>query len=35
MEQLRSNIAAVELTLDDQVLAEIETVHSACSNPCP
>ena len=35
MEQLRSNIAAVELTLDDQVLAEIETVHCACSNPCP
>lgn len=35
MEQLRPNIGAVELTLDDRVLAEIEAVHAACSNPCP
>ncbi len=35
MEQLRSNIGAVELMLDDQILAEIEAVHADCSNPCP
>ncbi len=35
MEQLASNIASIELTLSDEVLAGIETIHQQMPNPCP
>ena len=35
MEQLQSNIAAVDLSLSEEVLAEIDLVHQQISNPCP
>jgi aryl-alcohol dehydrogenase-like predicted oxidoreductase len=35
LEQLRDNIASIDLTLSDEVLAGIEAIHAANSNPCP
>ncbi|MCB1077222.1 MAG: NADP(H)-dependent aldo-keto reductase [Verrucomicrobiae bacterium] len=35
MEQLRSNIASVDVTLDQEVLDAIESVHRRIPNPCP
>lgn len=35
MEQLRENIASIDLQLTDEVLAEIEAVHEALPNPAP
>lgn len=35
MEQLRTNIASVDVTLSDEVLAEIEAIHHNWPDPCP
>jgi aryl-alcohol dehydrogenase-like predicted oxidoreductase len=35
MEQLKSDIAAAELTLADNVLEDIEQIHLDYRNPCP
>ena len=35
MEQLASNIASIELTLSDEVIAGIEAIHQQMPNPCP
>lgn len=35
MEQLKENIASVELQLSDEVKSGIESIHSINSNPCP
>lgn len=35
MEQLRTNLASVDVALSDEVLAEIERVHQRLPNPCP
>ncbi len=35
MEQLKVNIASIELDLDEEILEEIEQVHLIHSNPCP
>ncbi|BBB27811.1 NADP(H)-dependent aldo-keto reductase [Amphritea japonica] len=35
MEQLKSNIDSINLTLPAEVLAEIEVIGTAFSNPCP
>ena len=35
MDQLKTDIAAAELTLSDAVLADIEQVHLDYPNPCP
>jgi aryl-alcohol dehydrogenase-like predicted oxidoreductase len=35
MDQLRTNISAADLQLDQTVLNEIEAVHAECANPCP
>jgi aryl-alcohol dehydrogenase-like predicted oxidoreductase len=35
LEQLRENISSASLVLDDQVLADIESVHGEFPNPCP
>lgn len=35
LEQLRTNIASVDLQLSDEVLSGIEAVHSALPDPCP
>ncbi len=35
LEQLQSNIASLELTLDEAVLQEIEQLHQQHPNPCP
>ena len=35
MEQLRSNIASIDLGLSDEVLEGIETIHNAHANPSP
>lgn len=35
MEQLRENIASIDLTLSPDLLAEIEAVHQDIPNPCP
>jgi len=35
MEQLKSNIDAYELTLSDEVLADIDVVHTSFPNPGP
>jgi aryl-alcohol dehydrogenase-like predicted oxidoreductase len=35
MEQLKENIASVELELSDEVKSGIESIHSINSNPCP
>ena len=35
LEQLQSNVASLELTLDEAVLQEIEQLHQQHPNPCP
>ncbi|MFA5122164.1 NADP(H)-dependent aldo-keto reductase [Zavarzinia sp.] len=35
MEQLKADIASVDLTLSDEVLKGIEAIHRADPNPCP
>ena len=35
MEQLRTNIASVDVTLSEDVLEGIEEIHLMHSNPCP
>jgi aryl-alcohol dehydrogenase-like predicted oxidoreductase len=35
MEQLRSDMAAAELTLLDNVVEDIEQIHLDYPNPCP
>lgn len=35
LQQLSENIASAALTLDDTVLAQIETIHKEHANPCP
>lgn len=35
MEQLKSNIASAELTLSEEVLTGIDTIHQQMTNPCP
>jgi aryl-alcohol dehydrogenase-like predicted oxidoreductase len=35
LEQLRDDIASIDLTLSDEALAGIEAIHAAQSNPCP
>lgn len=35
MEQLESNLASVDLTLSEEVLEGIETIHQEHPNPCP
>lgn len=35
MAQLKENIASAEVTLSDELIKEIETIHSANTNPCP
>ncbi len=35
MEQLKSNIASIELELGEEILEEIDQVHLIHSNPCP
>ncbi|MDF3025390.1 MAG: putative aldo-keto reductase, partial [Alphaproteobacteria bacterium] len=35
MEQLKSNIAAKDVRLNDDVVNDINAVHALISNPCP
>jgi len=35
LDQLRNNIASMELTLSDDILERIEKIHSNDNNPCP
>ncbi len=35
MQQLKTNIASIDLELDEQVLEVIETIHQQHPNPCP
>ncbi|MET0661282.1 MAG: aldo/keto reductase, partial [Steroidobacteraceae bacterium] len=35
MEQLRTNIASLDVRLTEDVLKQIEAVHRRWSNPCP
>ena len=35
MEQLKSNIASIDLVLSEEVLAGIEAIHTQYPNPCP
>jgi aryl-alcohol dehydrogenase-like predicted oxidoreductase len=35
LDQLTSNLASIELTLSDEILAEIETIHTRQPNPAP
>jgi aryl-alcohol dehydrogenase-like predicted oxidoreductase len=35
LEQLNQNIDSVNLTLEQDVLEKIETIHQSNSNPCP
>ncbi|MES0372016.1 MAG: NADP(H)-dependent aldo-keto reductase [Mariprofundaceae bacterium] len=35
MEQLKENIAAVDILLSDELIKEIETIHVSQPNPCP
>jgi aryl-alcohol dehydrogenase-like predicted oxidoreductase len=35
MEQLKTDIASVDLTLPDAVLHDIEQIHLTYPNPCP
>lgn len=35
LEQLKTNIASVDVTLSDEILQDIEQVHLRYSNPCP
>ena len=33
--QLAENIASIDITLSDDTLAAIDTIHAEISNPCP
>ncbi len=35
MEQLASNIASIDISLDDSIVQGIEAIHRRISNPCP
>lgn len=35
MQQLKANIASAEITLSDEVIEAIETIHRRCPSPCP
>lgn len=35
MEQLKENIASIDLSLDEELLDVIETIHISQPNPCP
>ena len=35
LEQLASNLASIDLTLSDEVIAGIEAIHTAQPNPAP
>lgn len=35
MEQLKENIASIDISLPDELLKEIEAIHTAQPNPCP
>ena len=35
MEQLKENIESIDVALSDEVLHEIEAVHTRYPNPCP
>jgi aryl-alcohol dehydrogenase (NADP+) len=35
MEQLKENLSSVEVTLDKDILAEIDAVHAQYPNPTP
>lgn len=35
LDQLRDDIASIDLTLSDRVLDDIEAIHQALPNPCP
>lgn len=35
MEQLKENIASIHVTLSDELLDEIEAIHTSQPNPCP
>lgn len=35
MEQLKENIASIDITLSDELLQGIETIHTVQPNPCP
>jgi len=35
MEQLRENIASLDITLSPEICAEIESIHEEIPNPCP
>ena len=35
LDQLAENIASINITLSDDTLAAIDTIHAEISNPCP
>ena len=35
LDQLAENIASIDITLSDDTLAAIDTIHADISNPCP
>jgi aryl-alcohol dehydrogenase-like predicted oxidoreductase len=35
MEQLATNLASIEVSLSDDIMQAIESVHRTYSNPCP
>jgi len=35
MEQLKANIASIDLELEQEVMEKIESIHSEFPNPCP
>lgn len=35
LEQLRSNLASIDVQLDEQLLADIEAIHRRHPNPSP
>ena len=35
MDQLRDDIASIDLTLSDELVSAIEAIHRRCPNPCP
>ena len=35
MGQLKTNIESINLSLSEEILKEIDTIHNLYSNPCP
>jgi aryl-alcohol dehydrogenase-like predicted oxidoreductase len=35
VEQLKTDVGAMDLTLSEELLAGIEAIHAANANPCP